>query len=254
MAASVDATRVASQKAVIYCRVSTKEQSLEGYSLDHQRQACEEYCASKGFEVSGVYLDVISGGKANRPGLDSALQAASRACLIVVWSLDRLGRNLSHLAHIRDSGLEVHIASKGGSLTTTEWGIFATLAQDERETIAKRTRAGMRQKAKNEPGWNPGGIRHRKLDKARNVDLAAAASARSRKEAARMGSIDPAGVIRVLALDDGLGLSAIARKLDAMGIKTPKGGKWSAMQVKRVMALHGIGQESVGADTRKEQS
>lgn len=253
MAQKARETSAAGQKAVIYIRVSTKEQSLEGYSLDHQEAACREYAGKQGLEVAGICLDVISGGKTSRPGLDSATKAAAEtgACLIV-WALDRLGRNMAHLAQIRESGLVVHVVSKGGPLSTTEWGIFATLAQDERETISRRTRAGMAQKAKSEPSWKPGGVRVKGAgagagEGIENYRLGAKASAKSRREKATMATIEPANVIRYL-FARGENLSQIARALEGMKIPTPGGkGKWSAQQVKRIMSLHGIGQGQDGA-------
>ena len=75
--------------------------------------------------------------------------------MLVAWKLDRLGRNLAHLVNTvqdlsgRGVGLRV-LAGHGASIDTTTaagrlvFGIFAALAEFERELIRERTRAGLK--------------------------------------------------------------------------------------------------------------
>ena len=89
-----------------------------------------------------------------RPGLEACLKALQPGNTFVVWKLDRLGRNLKHLVttveelHDRGVGLRV-LAGAGAEIDTTTangrlvFGIFAALAEFERELIAERTRAGL---------------------------------------------------------------------------------------------------------------
>ena len=59
------------QKAVIYCRVSSKKQAGEGSGLDSQEHRCREYASSQGYEIVGVFPDDVSGGGdfIKRPGM-----------------------------------------------------------------------------------------------------------------------------------------------------------------------------------------
>jgi DNA invertase Pin-like site-specific DNA recombinase len=69
-----------------YARVSTHEQTL-----NLQQDALEKA------ECSKIFTDVISGAKAERKGLDEALNYVRKGDTLVVWRLDRLGRSLPHL-------------------------------------------------------------------------------------------------------------------------------------------------------------
>jgi len=99
-------------------------------------------------------LDAASGKDDDRVGLAACLKALRRGDTLVVWKLDRLGRNLRHLVNtIHDLtecgvGLKV-LAGHGAAIDTTTpagklvLGIFAALAEFERELICERTRAGL---------------------------------------------------------------------------------------------------------------
>jgi DNA invertase Pin-like site-specific DNA recombinase len=125
------------------CRVSTDEQNL-AMQLDALRAA--------GCEV--VFQDAASGARSDRKGLVDALDRCAAGDVLVVWKLDRLGRSLSALVGIvealqgRDAGLKV-LTGAGASIDTTKpegrfiLGVFASLAEFERELIRERTKAGM---------------------------------------------------------------------------------------------------------------
>lgn len=103
---------------------------------------------------SNIYYDRLSGKKDNRPGLDACLKALRAGDTLVVWKLDRLGRNLTHLVNtvqglnVRGIGLKV-ISGQGAEIDTSTaagrliFGIFAALAEFERELIRERTMAGL---------------------------------------------------------------------------------------------------------------
>ena len=132
-----------------YARVSKTDGSQ---SLDLQRDALR----AEGIDdPAHLYHDFASGVRDDRPGLDNCLRALRKGDILVVWKLDRLGRNLAHLVHTvqdlsaRGVGLRV-LAGQGAQIDTTTapgrlvFGIFAALAEFERELIRERTLAGLK--------------------------------------------------------------------------------------------------------------
>ncbi len=130
-----------------YMRVSKTDGSQ---ALDLQRDAL----LAAGVEPGHVYEDMASGKRDDRPGLAACLKALRPGDTLVVWKLDRLGRDLHHLVNVvhdltgRGVGLKV-LTGQGATVDTTTaagklvFGIFAALAEFERELIAERTRAGL---------------------------------------------------------------------------------------------------------------
>ena len=76
MSADIEEDIAGSRKAVIYCRVSGKKQTVEGSGLDSQEYRCRQYAAAKGYEVEAVFPDDVSGGGdfMNRPGMVALLR------------------------------------------------------------------------------------------------------------------------------------------------------------------------------------
>jgi DNA invertase Pin-like site-specific DNA recombinase len=107
-----------------------------------------------GIDVGSLYEDMASGKKDDRPHLAACLKALRGGDTLVVWKLDRLGRDLRHLVNIvhdlteRGVGLKV-LTGQGAAIDTTTasgklvFGIFAALAEFERELISERTLAGL---------------------------------------------------------------------------------------------------------------
>ena len=130
-----------------YARVSKADGSQ---LLDLQR----DVLLHAGVDEERIYEDRASGRHDHRPGLDACLKALQPDNTFVVWKLDRLGRNLKHLVTtveelqgrgiglrvLAGAGAEVDTATAGGRLV---FGIFAALAEFERELIAERTRPGL---------------------------------------------------------------------------------------------------------------
>lgn len=107
-----------------------------------------------GIDRTQLYEDFASGKREDRPGLTACLKAMREGDTLVVWKLDRLGRNLRHLINTvhdltaRGVGLKV-LTGQGAAIDTTSaagklvFGIFAALAEFEREMISERTVAGL---------------------------------------------------------------------------------------------------------------
>ena len=131
-----------------YARVSKADGSQ---SLDLQQDALIE----AGVEKAQIYSDLASGIKDGRSGLEACLKALREGDVLVVWRLDRMGRNLHHLVRtvsmLSERGVGLKVLTGQGTLidTTTaagrlSFGIFAALAEFERELIRERTIAGLK--------------------------------------------------------------------------------------------------------------
>jgi DNA invertase Pin-like site-specific DNA recombinase len=130
-----------------YIRASKADGSQ---TTDLQRDAL----VAAGTDPGSLYEDRASGKKEDRPELVSCLKALRHGDTLVVWKLDRLGRDLRHLVNIvhdlteRGIGLKV-LTGQGAAIDTTTasgklvFGIFAALAEFERELISERTIAGL---------------------------------------------------------------------------------------------------------------
>jgi DNA invertase Pin-like site-specific DNA recombinase len=105
-----------------------------------------------GVEASSIYEDKASGAKDDRPGLAACLKSLRKGDVLVIWKLDRLGRNIKHLMEVVDDltkrgvgfkvlqGAPIDTATSQGKLVFT---IFAGLAEFERDVIRERTIAGL---------------------------------------------------------------------------------------------------------------
>ncbi len=132
---------------IAYARISKTDDSQV---LDLQIDALIE----AGVDIKNIYTDKISGVKESRPGLENCLKALRQDDILVVWKLDRLGRNLKHLISTiedlnhRGVGFKV-LTGKGVNIDTTTpagkmvFSIFGAFAEFERELIRERTLAGL---------------------------------------------------------------------------------------------------------------
>lgn len=123
-----------------YIRVSTN-----GQNTDLQRNSL--ICA----KCEHIYEDKMSGIKPARPGLTRALKQLKTGDTLVVWKLDRLGRQVKNLVSLITELQErnIHFQSLTDNIdTATPMGrfffhIMSALAEMERELIVERTRAGL---------------------------------------------------------------------------------------------------------------
>lgn len=178
-----------------YVRISTKDQNT-----DFQDAAM----AQAG--VTQVYTDRgVSGSVASRPELDRALDHLREGDVLVVWKLDRLGRNTKNVLEVieRLSAKGVGFRSLTEGLDTTGpmgkamLTILAAFAELERSTMLERTRAGLdAAKARGRVGGRPSTIDAKKLDKIKKL---VASGDHTRAEIADMVKISRATLYRVLA-------------------------------------------------------
>ncbi len=162
-----------------YARVSKSNGSQ---ALDLQIDALSKAGVSK----NRVYHDLASSRKDLRPGLEACFKALQPGNTLVVWKLDRLGRDMKDLVAMVDElncnainfkvlegkGAEIDTTTANGRLV---FGIFAALAEYERELIRERTNAGLAAaRARGRKGGRPA-----KMDKATLKMAVAAMSDRS---------------------------------------------------------------------------
>lgn len=210
---------------VIYTRVSTDEQGRSGLGLEAQRRDIDLFLTNfseEPWEVIGEFQDVLSGKNDERPQLAKALELVRKeGAELLIAKLDRLSRKVSFIANImEDKRVRLRVASMPFA-DNFQLHIYAALAEQEREFISKRTKAAL--KVAKERGRKLGGLRDATMK--RNDALKAKAD----REAAKVRKIvEP-------MRNGGMTLTAIAEALEGMEVRTSRGGKWTAMQVKRVL-------------------
>jgi DNA invertase Pin-like site-specific DNA recombinase len=150
-----------------YARVSTADQTL-----DLQKDALEKAGCTK------IFTDTASGAKAERTGLDEALNYVRSGDTLVVWRLDRLGRSLTHLIATITGLSDQHIGFKSvtENIDTTSSGgklvfhIFGALAEFERDIIRERTQAGLTAaRARGRKGGRPKALTPKKAQQLRTL-------------------------------------------------------------------------------------
>jgi DNA invertase Pin-like site-specific DNA recombinase len=138
-------------RAAIYARVSTAN---NGQNPEMQLRELREYCERRRLQVSGEYVDAgVSGAKEHRPRLDALLAECRkrRVDAVVVYRYDRFARSLRQLVNaleeFRSLGIEFISLHEGVDTSTPNgrlvFGIFASIAEFERELIRDRVKSGI---------------------------------------------------------------------------------------------------------------
>jgi DNA invertase Pin-like site-specific DNA recombinase len=150
-----------------YARVSTHEQTI-----NLQRDALTKAGCDK------IFTDTASGAKAERKGLEEALNYVRKGDTLVVWRLDRLGRSLPHLittlTALESRGIgfkslteNIDTTTSGGKLI---FHIFGALAEFERNLIRERTTAGLTAaRARGKTGGRPKSLTDRQISIAQSL-------------------------------------------------------------------------------------
>ncbi|MCJ2054008.1 recombinase family protein [Methylobacterium sp. J-070] len=222
-------------RAVGYIRVSTEEQAQSGFGLDAQEDAIRKYADAVGLELIAVHADPgVSGTTrpADRPGFAKVLELAAdeRFSVLLVKRFDRLARSLAlavgtsgeldaqHGVSIRSISEGMDTGSAAGRLI---FGVLSALAEQERDTITERTKGGRMQKA-GQGGYSCGRIPYGYLSDGKGGLLI---------------DEEPAAVVRRIFAENGAGrtVRAIADGLNADGIPSPRGRRWSGGGVSYVL-------------------
>ncbi len=209
---------------VAYYRVSTQKQGSSGLGLDAQRQTVRNFIGQN--NLIAEFTEIESGKNDRRVELQNAIEyAKSHNATLIIAKLDRLSRNVSFIFQLRDSRVDF-ICCDIPDANTMTIGIFALLAQQERELISERTKKAL--DAKKQRGFKlgkPDNFTDEMRKKGREVY--------HRKAMENENNIRAFAFIQVLRQQK-LTYRAIAAKLNETGFKTSTGNHFYAMSVKQI--------------------
>lgn len=127
------------KKFAVYIRVSTRKQGASGLGLESQQKICGEFIKAQGGEQVAEFKDVESGTHRDRKGLLAAIDYCKRnGCALVIAKLDRLARDVEFCFKVVNTGIEIHFVDMP-QMNTLLLGVFASVAQYERELTSDRT-------------------------------------------------------------------------------------------------------------------
>ncbi len=214
-------------KFIAYYRVSTDRQGSSGLGLDAQRRAVMTHLNGGEWELIEEVVEVESGKRNDRPELERALAICRKhKATLIIAKLDRLSRNLAFIANLMESGVEF-VATDMPHANRTMLQIMAVFAEHEREMISKRTKEALR--AAKERGVKLGSPSPAK---------AASKGRETRTGNANRFATNTLPIIQEIRAAGICTLNGIACALNARGVRTPRGGEWKPMTVKRVLERH----------------
>ncbi|HMO29948.1 recombinase family protein [Enterovirga sp.] len=220
-------------KLVAYYRVSTAKQGSSGLGLEAQREAVQGYLSGGGsWRLVGEVVEVESGKRSDRPKLAEALRLCRlHGATLIIAKLDRLARNVAFVSNLMESGVEFTAVDfpQANRLTVH---ILAAVAEHEAQMISARTKAALA--AAKARGTRLGG--HRGVLPSDEHRAAGRATQSQRAEAR---ALDLAPILAALREHGEGSLVALARGLNERGIPAPRGGRWTPIQVSRVLARLG---------------
>lgn len=213
---------------VAYLRTSTKDQTL---GIEAQRMKAQSYAQSQNGEIIAEFEEHESGKNDARPELARAIAYCEKTgATLLIAKLDRLSRRVAFLFELKEQleakGLEAICVDMPELMKSTLMlGVMASLAQQERELISERTKSALA--AKKAQGV--------KLGRPKGVDLSKAVEVATEKrmqEAQQWAENHAPAIIRMAK---NMSMNQIAITLNEQGIKTRRGGKWTATSVKRIL-------------------
>ena len=143
-------------KTIIYCRVSTKEQADQGFSLEGQEKECRSFAINNGYEIDKVFIEKGESAKTQeRTQLKNLIKFCvenkKKISSLIVWKLDRLTRNVGDYAELTKNfaSLEIVILSATENNEDNSTGklmrnIISSFAQYENDIKKERTINGMK--------------------------------------------------------------------------------------------------------------
>lgn len=211
---------------VSYFRVSTARQGRSGLGLEAQREAVASYLNGGNWTVLGDFTEVESGRKSDRPELTKAMDLCRlTGATLVIAKLDRLARDAHFLLGLQKAGVDF-IACDMPTANRLTIGIMALVAEEEARAISARTKAALaaaKVRGTVLGGWRGGP----KVDGTLGAD--------AQRERANAFAAGVAPMLHTMQGED-LSLRQMAARLTEKGIKTPRGGAWTAAAVRNALA------------------
>ena len=126
-----------------YLRVSTQRQGAQGLGISAQRNMCENFIKqNKGKQVQ-EFMDVESGTHRDRKGLWQAIDYCKKnGCSLVIAKLDRMSRDVEFTFKVINTGIDIHFTDMP-VVNSMILGVFAAVAQYEREMVSTRTKQAL---------------------------------------------------------------------------------------------------------------
>jgi DNA invertase Pin-like site-specific DNA recombinase len=169
-------------KAVIYARVSSKDQEHEGYSIPAQLKLLREYAVSHGFKIVQEFIDVETAKAAGRKNFGAMvrfLEQNQQSRIVIAEKTDRLYRNFRDCVTLEDLRVEIHLPKEGQIINSEAksqskliHGIQVVIARNFIENLREEVKKGMREKAEQGvyPSRPPLGYRNNKGERSIEVD------------------------------------------------------------------------------------
>ncbi|MEE0726234.1 MAG: recombinase family protein, partial [Clostridium saudiense] len=232
----------ARKRLALYTRVSTIEQSEEGYSIDEQERLLRSWAEKNNYEVYKCYSDRGISGKdiKNRPALKELLKDAEekKFDMVISWKINRISRKLADVLKIVDILEKNDITFKSYSEpfeTDTPAGkmqfqMMALIGEFERGTIAQNVKMGMCAKAKSGE-WCGGRVLGYDLVPVENQEGA------KRKKNRLTINEKEAEAVRFIFNEyvNGKGYKAITNQLNKLSYKTKKGNDFSVGSIREIL-------------------
>lgn len=214
---------------LLYVRVSTEAQADQGHSLQAQEERARAYAALYDLVVCGVEIDIGGAKTLARPALQRALARLRAGDVggLIVAKLDRLTRSVGDLGALveefEDAGW--HLFSVAEALDTGSAGgrlvmnVLGAVSQWEREAISERTREVLRHKRSQGQAYARVPFGYQRVGDAFVRDPAQFAARAHAEQLRRAGA----------------SYSKIAQQLNTLAAPTPRGGRWHASTVRRML-------------------
>lgn len=214
---------------IAYYRVSTQRQGVSGLGLEAQEAAVATFVAGRG-ELITSYREVESGKNNERPQLLQAFEQAKKTgATLVIAKLDRLSRSASFIFKLRDAEVDF-VCCDIPDMSTLTVGLFAVIAQHEREVISQRVKVALEAKrARGEALGNPANFTNAGRSKGALVRAENARNHESNVQAKQL-------IHLLLKQPKKPTLRDVAAALNVSGYKTRRGCQFTATQVMRLAA------------------
>ena len=223
------------KQAVAYLRVSTSKQARSGLGLEAQRSIIDQFAKRESLTIISWHEEVETGKGADaldrRPVLKATIEMARRkGAIVLVAKLDRLSRDVHFISGLMSQKVPFVVAELGYDTDPFLLHIFAALAEKERALISQRTKAALAQKKA------AGGLLGNRTNLAEAQRLGAATNSNAARDFA--GSLAP--LISELHRKGFRSARSIATELERLGVSTARGGRWTGVQVARILRLRAV--------------